>query len=132
MKILFVVLAAFILTTGCTETIDYVKSIVTVEEEAEKLAPNLCPADKPQALVVKGVCTGDWSYSYDSTSKIYTCTHTQKATVYCPPGAVVIGQPSACGGQVDQYTKTAITSNATCGDLFGGNAHVAYRLVCCI
>lgn len=132
MKILFVVLAAFIFGTGCTETIDYVKSIVTVEEEAEKLAPNLCPADKPQALVVKGVCTGDWSYSYDSTSKVYTCTHTQKATVYCPPGAVVIGQPSACGGQVDQYTKQTITSNATCGDLFGGNAHVAYRLVCCI
>lgn len=132
MKMCIVFLAALFFATGCTETIDYVKNIITVEEEAQKVAPNLCPADKPFALVVKGVCTGNWSNSYDSTSKVYTCSYTQKAAVYCPPGSVVIGQPSGCGGQVDQHTKTAINSNADCDDLFGGNARVAYRLVCCI
>lgn len=130
-----VFLLASFLTVGCSKVSDYVATVIPglkEEKELEKIDPGLCPADKPQALVVKGVCNGNWSYSYDSTSKVYTCSYTQKAAVTCPPGSVAIGQPSACGGQVDQHTKKTITSNATCDDLFLGEVRVAYRLVCCI
>lgn len=132
MKTLIVFLAASFLTTGCTKVTDYVTSIISVEEENQKVVPSLCPADKPTAQVIEGVCDGTWSNSYDSTSKVYTCSYTQKAAVTCPSGSVSIGQPSGCGGQVDQHTKTTVTSNATCNDLFIGNVRVAYRLVCCI
>jgi len=131
-KIAVFVLASF-LTVGCSKVSDYVTTIITGEvEETQKVAQNLCPADKPQALVVQGVCTGNWSYSYDSKSKIYTCSYAQKAAVTCPPGAISIGQPSGCGGQVEQHTKKTVTSEATCKDLFLSEVRVAYRLVCCI
>lgn len=134
-KIAVLLLASF-LTTSCSKVSDYVAGVISsIEEEIEetqKVAPSLCPADKPKPLVVQGVCTGNWSYSYDSNSKVYTCSYSQKAAVTCPPGAVTIGQPSGCGGQVDKYTKKTVTSNATCDDLFLSEVRVAYRLVCCI
>lgn len=131
---LTVFLLASFLTVGCSRVSDYVASVIPgiKEAELEKIDPGLCPADKPKALIVQGVCTGSWSHSYDATSKVYTCTHTQKAAVTCPPGSVVIGQPSGCGNQVEQYTKKTITSNDTCDDLFANEVRVAYRLVCCI
>ncbi len=130
-----VFLLASFLTVGCSKVSDYVAGVIPglIEEtELEKVDPGLCPADKPKALVVQGVCTGNWSHSYDATSKVYTCTYTQKAAVYCPPGSVVIGQPSGCGGEVEQYTKKTVTSDAACNDLFLSEVRVAYRLVCCI
>lgn len=132
-KIAVFVLATF-LTTSCTKVSDYVASIVGGNEKKEeemRKVPSMCPSDKPNPQIVEGHCEGDWSFSYDSQDKIYTCSYTHKTTITCPAGTVSIGQPSACGGQLEQYTLKKITNNDKCDDLFKDKVQVSYRLVCC-
>lgn len=132
-KFLIFVLASF-LTTGCTKVSEYVATIIPglkEEEPAQKVAQNLCPADKPIAQIIEGVCEGDWNFSYHDESKIYTCSLVYKAAVTCPAGSVSIGQPSACNGQVDQHTKDKMTSQESCKSKFKGGIAASYRLVCC-
>ena len=130
----FVFILATLITTGCTKVSEYVATIIPglkEEEPGQKTAKSLCPAEKPTVQVIEGVCEGDWEFSYDSKSKIYTCSLVYRDKIICPGGAVSIGQPSACIGQVDQYTKDKITSSNACKSKFKGAIPASYRLVCC-
>lgn len=122
--------------TGCSKASDYVSDFIAeiTEEKVvpQKVVPNLCPADKPTAKIIEGDCEGDWSFSYDAASKVYTCRYKHTQVVTCPAGTVSIGQPSACTGQVDQHTKLTVASNSKCDDLFKSQVKISYRLVCCI
>ena len=132
-RIIIFVLATF-LTSGCTKVSEYVADFIPgfkEEEPAQKVAQSLCPSDKPTVQVVEGTCEGDWSFSYHSESKVYTCSLIYKTPIKCPAGSISIGQPSACNGQVDQHTKDKITSSNSCKLKFKGGVPASYRLVCC-
>lgn len=131
-RITLVIFFSFV-STGCQKISDTVTSIINEfrpEPEVIKTA-SLCPAGKV-TKVVEGHCEGDWSFEYDLTNKIYSCSFKHRETVTCPNGSIPIGQTSACGSQVDQHTLKKITTVKQCEDEFSGNVQVNYRLVCCI
>lgn len=133
-KILIFIIASF-LTVGCSRVSNYVATVFSPEKKEEdsvvKIINPICPPNKPSAQIIEGQCDGEWTYDYDSSTQIYTCSYVYKAKITCPRGAVSIGQPSACTGQVDQYTKEPVNDNNQCASLFKQGVAASYRLVCC-